>query len=123
MLLTVRLFYPWSKDQIQHLRGANGPSPQKIGVGVLGFFGQQLFVLIYKVESASVGMFLRKAFDILVSFTFQLIFFSKIPTLNSILGATLISLAIMAQATKKILEEKLPADHDLRQKHLAFCFR
>jgi len=26
-----------------------------IGAGVIGFFGQQLFVLIYKVESASVG--------------------------------------------------------------------
>ena len=45
------------------------------------------------------------------------------PTLNSALGALLIGLAIMVQAAKKVMEEKLPEDHPVRTKYLAFCFK
>jgi len=43
--------------------------------------------------------------------------------MNSALGAILIGIAIMVQAAKKVIEEKLPEDHPVRTKHLAFCFK
>jgi hypothetical protein len=46
-----------------------------VGVGLLSYFGQIFLVLAAQVESAAMTAILRKAFDVIFAFMFQIIFF------------------------------------------------
>ena len=46
-----------------------------VGTGFFGFLGHQFLTLLFHIEKAAVGTFYKRAFDILISFLFQILLF------------------------------------------------
>ena len=46
-----------------------------IGTGVFGFLAQYFLTLLFKTEGAAIGTFYERAFDIIISFLFQILLF------------------------------------------------
>merc|ERR1740122_14642 len=82
-------------------------------IGCLSFFAQIGLVLSAQFESAANVALLRKAFDVIFAFIFQILFFHQMPGAFSVTGALLISLAVLLSGAKKILEN-LPDEHWLK---------
>jgi len=90
-------------------------------IGLLSFFAQIGLVVSAQFESATNVALLRKAFDVIFAFIFQILFFHQIPGAFSVVGAMLISMAVLSSGAKKILEN-LPDEHWLKNnKYLQHC--
>jgi len=70
--------------------------------------------LAVKFESAAIVALLYKAFEVMFSFLFQILIFKEIPSLLSIIGALLISVAIAISGAQKVIEN-LPEEHHLKE--------
>lgn len=91
-------------------------------LGFMGYLGQILFTISAYFETASKVAVLRKAFDIIFAFLFQITFFKEIPGIYSICGAGLITLAIALSGLKKLVD-LAPEDHVAKTKYLSCLYK
>ncbi|GIY52960.1 solute carrier family 35 member G1 [Caerostris darwini] len=72
-----------------------------VAFGVFSFLGQFLMTSATRKEQASVVATVRSATDIIISYIWQVTFFSNIPDVSSILGAVLVSFSMILIAFQK----------------------
>ena len=89
-------------------------------IGILGFFAQIALVTLTRFESASGSALLRKSFDVVLAFAFQIIIFQDIPGYMKLLGTLLISVTIFTSTFKKIYAQD--NSRFARNKILRFLF-
>eukprot|EP00093_Oithona_nana_P015031 15031.XXX_551620_549931_1 [CDS] Oithona nana genome sequencing. len=90
-------------------------------VGLCSFLGQIFLTLSGKYENAGTMALLRKAFDVIFAFIFQILFFHQLPGIYSVIGTLLISSAVVSSGLKKFFQN-LPIDHQLKNTPLLKCF-
>ena len=122
-----------------------------IAIGILSYAGQFALTVSLQVEAAGIATLIRKAFDIIFAYLFQIVIFqvkhlitlneNKIKNIEALIkiylnfylfqqnpnaygigGACLISFTLFVSGIKKILEEKLSSDHPLKTKYLKIFF-
>lgn len=77
-----------------------------LAIGLLSFLAQVLLTLSLQLMEAGKMSILRKAFDILLAFLFQLLIFHEVPGLWSILGALLVTLAVLTNGASRLMERR-----------------
>jgi len=93
-----------------------------VGVGLLSFLAQILLTVSLQLEEAGKVSIMRKAGDILFAFLFQILIFNDIPGIWSIVGASLVSVAVLISSGKKIVDN-LPEDHNIKKKYLSCLYK
>ena len=99
---------------------------------------QVLLTVSLQIEEATKVSIMRKAGDILFAFVFQIVIFhvsfytlsqlyqnypfQNLPGLWSIVGASLVSSAVLISSTKKIVDS-LPEDHVMKTRYLQCFYR
>jgi len=91
-----------------------------IAIGLLSFLAQILLTVSLQLEEAGKVSIMRKSGDILFAFLFQIFLFNELPGLWSIVGALLVTAAVLVSSAKKIVDGLSPS-HSLKTKYLK-CF-
>jgi len=93
-----------------------------VAVGLLSFLAQILLTISLQLEEAGKISVMRKAGDILFAFLFQITIFHEIPGVWSVVGALLVSAAVLVSSGKKVVDG-LPADHRIKTQFLPCLYR
>lgn len=93
-----------------------------VGVGLMSFVAQILLTVSLQLEEAGKVSIMRKAGDILFAFLFQILIFKDIPGVWSIIGALLVSSAVLISSVRKIVDN-LPEDHPVKSKYLGCIYK
>lgn len=83
-------------------------------VGIFSYYGQMLFTKSLQLEEASIVAMMESSCDLVLAFVFQIFFFKQIPDLFTILGAFLVSMAVLLTSFRKFLPTLTP-EHRLRR--------
>jgi drug/metabolite transporter (DMT)-like permease len=79
-------------------------------LGVFSFYGQMLLTRALQVEEAALVSVTRCASEVFFAFVFQVTFFRQMPTWFSVIGAALVTSAVMLTSVRKWVAT-LPASH------------
>uniref|UniRef100_A0A336LKJ9 CSON010522 protein n=1 Tax=Culicoides sonorensis TaxID=179676 RepID=A0A336LKJ9_CULSO len=85
-----------------------------IALGLFSFAGQILLTLALQIEQAG-PVSIARASDIVFAFIWQVIFFHEIPTIYSLIGAFLVSVAVILSGLRKYVMA-LPDDSDTKRR-------
>lgn len=90
-------------------------------LAVLSFYGQLLLTMALQVEEAGIVSVTRSSAEVAFAFLFQIIIFREFPDAWSILGAVLVTSAVLLTSARKWVIT-LPADH-MGRKVLGFVLK
>lgn len=90
-------------------------------LGILSFYAQLMLTKALKVEEAGIVSVTRSSGELILAFFFQILIFNNMPDLNTVIGAILVSSAVILTSIRKYIVT-LPGDHKMR-KIFAFTLR
>lgn len=85
-----------------------------MAVGVTSFFGQMMLTKALQVEEAGVVSMFKSSCDLILAFTYQILFFNHYPDGLTIFGSLLVLSGVLLTAVRKYLIT-LPKDKPIRQ--------
>ncbi|XP_074601885.1 solute carrier family 35 member G1-like [Brevipalpus obovatus] len=83
-------------------------------VGIFSYYGQMMFTKALQLEEASIVAMLESSCDLVLAFVFQIFFFKVIPDTWTVIGALLVTTAVLLTSFRKFLPT-LPHDSSLRR--------
>lgn len=83
-------------------------------VGIFSYYGQMMFTKALQLEEASIVAMFEASCDLVLAFVFQICFFKVIPDIFTIIGALLVTTAVLLTSFRKFLPT-LAHDHSLRR--------
>jgi len=85
-----------------------------MALGILSFYGQMLLTRALQAEEAALVSVTRSASEVFFAFLFQIVIFQQMPTVQSLIGASLVTSAVMLTSVRKYVID-LPEEHLARR--------